>query len=106
MPLIVVFFLILPVVAIAVLVAVRRSARLKPLVPALAISGVTTALATAFLAFTRSSVPIAPYETGPGAWGPVIGGVLIALYVGFGIGVVLATLIGLPYLWIATRRRG
>jgi hypothetical protein len=98
--------LVLPLIAVGLLLLVRRSTVLRPLVPALVLSGIPTAFTTAFFAFLNASVPIAPYELGRGAWWPVIRGVLLALYVGFGIGVVIAALIGLPYQWLIQRRRG
>jgi len=102
---IVIFFLVLPVLAMAILVVVKRSKNLSPLVPALVLSGIATALTAALLAFSSASVPIAPYETGQGAWVPVVAQILLALYVGFGLGVIIATLFGVPYRWLANRRR-
>ncbi len=102
---IVIFFLVLPVLAVAILVVVKRSKTLSPLVPALVLSGIATALTAALLAFSSASVPIAPYETGQGEWVPVVAQILLALYVGFGLGVIIAALIGVPYRWLANRRR-
>jgi hypothetical protein len=95
--------LILPLIAVGILLMVRRSKALSPLVPALTLSGATGALITAFFAFTNMSVPLAPYELGQGAWLPVIGQVLLALYLGFGIGVTIAALMGLPYQFFVNR---
>jgi hypothetical protein len=59
---------------------------------------------TAFFAFSLSTVPIAPYETGgPGPWPPIIGQLLLALYLGFGIGVLIAAAVGVPYWFISGR---
>ena len=102
---VVIALLILPLVAVGLLLIVSRSKALSPLVPALVLSGIATALTTAFLTFTNGPVPLAPYETGQGAWWPIVGNVLLALYVGFGIGVIIAALIGLPYQLLAGRKR-
>jgi hypothetical protein len=100
---IVISLLILPLIAVGVLIMLRRSRALRSLVPALTLSGATGALITAFFAFTNTSVPIAPYELGEGAWLPVIGQVLLALYLGFGIGVIIAALMGVPYQLFVNR---
>ncbi len=105
MPSIVILFLIQPLFALGLVFLVRKSARFSPLLPALVLSGIATALTTAFFAFTSGSVPIAPYESARGAWLPIVGQVLLAAYVGFGIGVIIAALIGLPYQLLADRRR-
>jgi len=102
---IIIVLLVLPVLAAGILAAVRRSKALSQIMPALVLSGIATALTTAFLAFTNGSVSIAPYEAGPGVWLPVLGQILLALYVGFGIGVIIAALIGLPYHLLAHRKR-
>jgi uncharacterized membrane protein len=95
--------LVLPLLAVAVLIMVRRSKALSPIVPAMTLSGATGAIITAFFAFTSASVPLAPYELRQGAWLPVAGQVLLALYLGFGIGVIIAALMGLPYQFFANR---
>jgi hypothetical protein len=100
---VVIALLILPLIAVGILLMVRRSKALSPLVPALALSGATGAFITAFFAFTTATVPIAPYELKQGAWLPVMGQILLALYLGFGIGVIIAALMGLPYQFFANR---
>jgi len=102
---VVIVLLILPLIAVGILPIVRRSETLGPLVPALVLSGIATALTTAFLAFTSGLVPIPPHESGQGAWLPIAGQVVLALYIGFGIGVIIATLIGVPYQLIGRRKR-
>lgn len=102
---IVIFLLVLPVLAVAILIGVKRSKNLSPLAPALVLSGMATALTTALLAFSSTSVPVAPYETGQGAWAPVVAQILLALYIGFGLEGIIATLIGAPYQWLASRRQ-
>ncbi len=102
---IIIGLLIVPVIAVIILVILRKSRSMGRLVPALVLSGAATALTTAFLAFTNATVPIAPYETGRGAWLPVVGVALLALYIGFGIGFIIAALIGVPYQFIANRRQ-
>ena len=102
---IIIILLIIPILAVGILIMFRRSRALSPLVPALALSGATGALVTAFFAFTSATMPIAPYETGQGAWLPVAGLVLLALYIGFGIGVIVAILLGVPYQLFANRAR-
>jgi hypothetical protein len=100
---VVISLLILPLIAVGVLIMLRRSRALRPLVPALTLSGATGAIITAFFAFTNASVPVAPHELGQGAWLPVTGLVLLALYLGFGIGVAIAALMGLPYQLFVNR---
>jgi len=103
-PVFVILF-VLPILAAAILLLVRRARSLCALIPALVLSGITTALTTAFFAFTSGSVPMAPHESADGACLPIVGQVLLAVYVGFGIGVIIAALIGPPYQLLARRRR-
>jgi flagellar biosynthesis component FlhA len=99
---VVIGLLILPLIAVGILFIVRRSKALSPLVPALTLSGATGALITAFFAFTSTSVRLTPYELKQGAWLPVAGQVLLALYLGFGIGVIIAAMMGLPFQFFAS----
>ena len=65
--------------------------------------GVIFSLFTAFFVFTNATVPIAPYETGRGAWAPVLTGVAVGFLEGFSIGVLIIAAIGIP--WLNFRRR-
>jgi hypothetical protein len=102
---VVIVLLLLPIIAVGIVLVIRRTAAHRLLVPALTLSGIATALTAAFFAFTSASVPIAPYELRQGAWWPIVGQVLLALYIGFGIGVIIAALIGLPFHLLAHRKR-
>jgi hypothetical protein len=104
MKLIYIILIAIPIAAGAVLFFVRRSSNFKRLMKALLISGIVFSLFTAFFVFTNATVPIAPYETGRGAWTPVITAVAAASLAGFGIGVLVATVIGIPYLIFQQRR--
>jgi hypothetical protein len=105
MPPIIVALLLVPLLAAGILILVHRSAQLTRLVPALVLSGITGAILTAFFAFSTLSVPIAPYELGRGAWLPVLGQVALALYVGFGIGILIAAAVGIPYVLLLQKSR-
>jgi len=95
----------LPIVAAGLILSVRRFPSTSGLVPALVLSGLTGAILTTVFAFAFSTVPIAPYELGPHAWGPMLGQVLISIYVGFGLGAMIAAAVGVPIFLIAGRRR-
>jgi hypothetical protein len=100
---IILVLLALPLAAGLLLWSLRRSKSLSSLVPALTLSGLTGAILTSCFAFTSTTVPIPPYETGPGAWGPLIGQLLLALIIGFGIGVLVAAVAGIPYWYFSGR---
>ena len=104
MPSLIVVLLALPLAAIALLVIVRRYALGPGVALALISSGITGATLSAFFAFSSSSVPIPPFETAEDAWLPILGGVLMALYVGFGLGTGIGALVALPYILIARPR--
>src|SRR3989304_10295092 len=89
--------LVLPPIAAALILIVRRHPATAQLTSALITSGITGAILTAFFAFASSSVPIAPYELSNNAWLPVFGQSLLSLYVGFGLGVIIAAVFALPY---------
>ena len=95
----------LPIVAAGLILSARHFPYTSGLVPALLLSGLTGAILTTFFAFALSTAPIAPYELGPYAWGPMLGQVLISIYVGFGMGAMIAATVGIPYFLIAGRRR-
>jgi len=95
----------LPIVAAGVILSARHFPYTSGLVPALLLSGLTGAILTTFFASAFSTAPIAPYELGPYAWGPMLGQVLISIYVGFGLGAMIAAAVGVPVFLIAGRRR-
>ena len=86
--------LALPVLAIAILLLIRRSPSLRALAPAILLCGVTTALLAACFGFTQSTMPIRPYESA--TWTDIALPLLASLYVGFGLGAVLSALLGVP----------
>ena len=96
---------VLPLVAAGLILSARRFPSTAGLVPALMLSGLTGAILTTFFAFAFSTAPIAPYELGPHAWGPMLGQVLLSIYVGFGLGAMIAAAVGVPVFLIASRRR-
>jgi hypothetical protein len=105
LPPIILILLALPVAAVLLVVLFHRSRTLATLVPALVLSGITGALLTAVFAFMLSTVPIAPYKLSSSAWIPILSQCLLSVYIGFGIGVLLAAFIGTPYWYIARRAR-
>jgi hypothetical protein len=97
--------LALPPASVVVVILVRRSKSLGGLTPALLLSGLTGAILTSLFAFMSSTMPIAPYETSQASWTPILGGLLAALCVGFGVGALLAAAFGVPYWYISGRAR-
>lgn len=102
MELVLLFLVAIPLAAIGVLIFVHRSSNFRKLFRWLILAGVVCGIIAAFLTFFIATVPIAPYETGKGAWTPVITGVALASLAGFGMGVLAAAAIGIPV--IAIRR--
>lgn len=94
----------IPLIAIGILVVVKRSPSTAHLVKPLVWTGAAGAALTSLYAFSIATVPIAPYELGPGAWTPILWQSLLALCVGFGLGVLLAAALALPYTYIKSRR--
>ena len=103
MALVLLFLVAIPLAAAGMLILVHRSSNFRKLFRWLIVAGVVCGIIAAFLTFSTATVPIAPYETGKGAWTPVITGVALASLAGFGIGVLAAAAIGIPV--IAIRRR-
>lgn len=96
MPAVLIALLVQPVLAVAVILILRRSQVTARLIPALLLSGLAVAILVALFAFMRSTIPIAPYELSDDAWNPIYGQTLLSLYIGFGLGVNLSALIGVP----------
>jgi hypothetical protein len=103
MPTIIFALLIQPLLAVVVILILRRRQVTTRLVPALVLSGVAGAILVALFAFMRSTVPIAPYELSRDAWNPIYRQTLLSLYIGFGAGVNLAALIGIPFVFYQPR---
>jgi hypothetical protein len=103
MPTIIIALLVQPLLAVVVIVILRRSQVTTRLVPTLVLSGVAGAMLVALFAFMRSTVPIAPYELSHDAWNPIYRQTLLSLYVGFGLGVNLAAFIGIPFVFYQPR---
>ncbi len=104
MELILLFLVAIPLAAAGVLIFVHRSSNFRKLMRWLIISGVVCGIIAAFLIFSNSTVPIAPYETSRGAWTPVITTVAVAFLEGFSLGVLIVAAIGIPILMIQSRR--
>jgi hypothetical protein len=98
MPTVILVLLIQPLVAVILFLILRRFQVSARLTSTLIICGFVGAVLVALFTFMRSTVPIAPYELSPGAWTPIYGQTIVSLYVGFGLGVNLAALIGGPYV--------
>jgi hypothetical protein len=96
---------ILPLVGAAAIVAVRLLSSLRPLAPAILVSGLTTSLLTTCYGYTLSTIPIRPHETGTFPWVVLIRSVRIFLYVGFGIDAVTASRLASPTSLIARQLR-
>ena len=82
----------------------RRFPSASGLVPALLLSGLAGAILTSLCASAFSTAPIAPSELGPYARGPMLGQVLISIYVGFGLGAMIVAAVGVPVFLDARRR--
>lgn len=95
---------ILPILGLAILAALRRSAELRKLAgPILWVAAVSSVVTTCF-GFLRSSMPIRPYETSAGyPWRELVGSMLTLAYVGFGIGSVMASAVAVPAALIGSR---
>lgn len=96
---------ILPLLGVGVILGLRRSGLMRNLSTAVLLSGITGALLTACFGFMMSTVPIRPYESDGGEWGRLLLSIASFLYVGFGLGSVLASLIGVPAVLISSRIR-
>lgn len=97
LPILVILF-ILPIVAIGLVFAAKRSRYMPRLARTLVWFGFAGSILTALFVFLRSTVPIAPYELGREAWYPVYGNCLLSLYVGFGLGVIVGAAVMSPFL--------
>ena len=102
--LLVVAILLLPLFGVAVLFAVRRLTRLRGLFRALLLGGIAGAGLAACVGFSRTTVPIAPYESG-GAWPTLLTSLAVFLPSGFGLGVVARALLAIPVTLVAARLR-
>lgn len=104
MELVLLFLVAIPLAAAGALIFVHRSSNFRKLFRWLILSGVVCGITAAFLTFSAATVPIAPYETGRGAWTPVTTSVALTSLVGFGIGVLIAAAIGIPIVVIRCRK--
>jgi hypothetical protein len=97
--------LFLLLIAVGIIVLIQRSSTMAHLVPWLVGAGIAGALLVSLYAFLNATIPIAPYETGPGAWTPLYWDLLMIAFAGFGLGVILISLLAIPYTYIKNRRR-
>jgi hypothetical protein len=102
---IIIFMSALPLVGIVILWIARRSKTIPNLALALLLSGITGAIFSALIAFMVSPMPVVPHEIANGRWYPVLWACLFGLYVGFGIGVVIAAIIVSPILLFKTLKK-
>ncbi len=98
--LLVVATVLLPLLGVAVLFAVRRSTRLRDLFRALLVGGIAGAGLATCAGFSRSTVPIPPYESG-GAWPALLTSLAVFLPTGFGLGVLASALLAIPVRLVA-----
>ena len=101
---IIIILLALPLLAIGVILFVRRSKSTTNLTLGLILSGIAGSIFTAFITFSLSTVPIAPYELARNAWYPIYWQVLLSLYIGFGMGVTIAVIAVSPFWLIKVAR--
>jgi hypothetical protein len=94
-----ILILLLPFLALVLILLARRSRTIPNLSLALILSGITGAVFTAVFTYSHSTVPIAPYPLSRSAWFPIIRICLLSLYVGFGLGGLLAGLVVFPF-WL------
>jgi hypothetical protein len=95
--------LALPVVGALLFFFFRGSRSSCGLVPVLALSGITGAVLTAFLAPSLSTVPIAPYWLGPSSLGAIEGQLRLAIDLGPAIGALSPAAVGVPHWCISGR---
>lgn len=100
-----IILLALPIVAVGLVFLARRLQTIPGLAGALLLSGVAGALLTAFFVFMASTVPIAPYESGRGAWNPILEQSLLSAYIGFGLGVAIAAIVVFPLFLVRVLRK-
>lgn len=98
-----VLLVLLPVGALAVLLALRREGAPPHPARVILLLGGIGALATACLGFTRMSMPIGPYESLSNPWPQVVAPLLFFAYAGFGLGGALGVVLVIPG-WLARRR--
>jgi hypothetical protein len=103
-PLLIVLF-ILPLAAVGLIFAAKRSRSMPRLARGLVWSGIAGAIFTALFTFMRSSVPIAPYELSRNAWYPIYGQSLLSLYVGFGLGVIVGAVVVSLFILVKALRK-
>jgi hypothetical protein len=96
---------VLVIIAIVILVFAQRSSTMAPLVPWLVGAGIAGSLFVSMYVFINSTVPIAPYETGPGAWTPLIWDILLFAFAGFGLGVIVLSIFALPITYFRNRHK-
>ena len=98
----------LPLLGLAGIAAVRRFPALRFLSSGLLLSGLTAAILTTFFGFSIATVPVGPYERAGNPWPELAKYLLLFLYVGFGLGTVMAGLLSIPAVlvaaWLRARR--
>lgn len=95
----------LPLIGVAILFAVRRSATLRGLFRVLLLAGLAGAPLTACYGFSLSTVPIAPYEGSGGAWPALLTSLAVFLPIGFGLGILTTAMLAVPIALVAARLR-
>jgi glucan phosphoethanolaminetransferase (alkaline phosphatase superfamily) len=87
---------VLPLIGLAIVLMVRRSDSQRSLAPAILLAAVITSLLATCFGIFSSTMPIRPYETEAFPGLTLLKSILLFLYVGFGIGAVLASLLLVP----------
>jgi hypothetical protein len=101
---VIILFLALPLLAVGLILLLRRSKSAANLFLGFILSGITGSIFTAFITFALSTVPISPHETSLDAWYPILWRLLASLYIGFGLGVAIASIAVSP-LWLIKMAR-
>jgi hypothetical protein len=96
----------LPLIGLIAILLLRRSVRFRSLAGAILLAGATASLLAACFGFSKMAVPIAPYETVDHPLLSLLGPVALFLYIGFGLGIALAAVLGFPVAYLADRLRG
>jgi hypothetical protein len=95
----------LPLVGLIAILLLRRSAKYRSLAGGILLAGVTASLLTACFGFSAMTVPIASHGRVDHPLLSLLGPIALFLYVGFGLGMAIAAVLGFPVAYLADRLR-